>query len=187
MRKMHKIHSSAVIARSGATKQSSSGRGAAGLLRFARNDGGWAAALGALTLLLAGCGERKPDGISVSKAWVRLPAVKGGAGAAYFTIEGGAEGTRLTGVSSPLAVRIELHESMEHGGMSAMRALKAVEFDYRRRIEFAPGGKHAMLFGIGKAVKPGTSIPLTFAFDTAPPVTIDAEVRDAAGESHGGH
>jgi copper(I)-binding protein len=156
------------------------------LLRFARNDGG-KAAVAALALLLAGCGQHKPDGIAVSKAWVRLPAVKGEAGAAYFTIVGGPEGTRLTGISSPMASRIELHESMEHGGMSAMRALKAVDFDYRRRIEFAPGGKHAMLFGINNAVKPGASIPLTFAFDTAPPVTIDAEVRDAAGESHSGH
>jgi copper(I)-binding protein len=154
MRKMHKIHSAAVI--------------------------------GTLLLLLAGCGERKPDGIAVSKAWVRLPAVKGEAGAAYFTIEGGAEGTRLTGVSSPMASRVELHESMERGGMSAMRPLKTVDFDYRRRIDFAPGGKHAMLFGINSAVKPGAAIPLTFAFDTAPPVTIDAEVRDAAGESHAG-
>ncbi len=137
----------------------------------------------ALALLLAGCGERRPDGIAISKAWVRLPAVKGEAGAAYFTIEGGAEGTKLTGVSSPMASRIELHESMEHGGMSAMRALRTVEFDYRRRIDFAPGGKHAMLFGISKAVKPGASIPLTFAFDTAPPVTVDVEVRDAAGDA----
>jgi copper(I)-binding protein len=135
-----------------------------------------------VVLLLAACGEHRPDGISVSNAWVRLPAVKGEAGAAYFTIEGGAEGTRLTGVSSPMASRIELHESMEKGGMSAMRALKAVEFDYRRRIDFAPGGKHAMLFGINKSVKPGASIPLTFAFDTAAPVTVDAEVRDAAGD-----
>ncbi|MEA3034537.1 MAG: periplasmic copper chaperone [Sphingomonadales bacterium] len=143
-----------------------------------------AAVFGALFLLLAGCGERRPDGIAVSKAWVRLPAVKGEAGAGYFTIEGGAEGTRLTGVSSPMASRVELHESMEQGGMSAMRPLKNVEFDYRRRIDFAPGGKHAMLFGINSAVKPGAVIPLTFAFDTAPPVTVDAEVRDAAGESH---
>jgi copper(I)-binding protein len=181
MGKMQKIHSRPVIA-SGA-KQSGGGASQAGLLRryAPRNDGKWAA-LAALALLLAGCGERKPDGIAVSKAWVRLPAVKGEAGAAYFTIEGGAEGTRLTGISSPMASRIELHESMEHGGMSAMRALKAVEFDYRRRIQFAPGGKHAMLFGINKAVKPGASIPLTFAFDTAPPVTVDAEVRDAAGD-----
>jgi copper(I)-binding protein len=145
------------------------------------------AALAALALLVAGCGKGRPDGIAVSKSWVRLPALKGEAGAAYFTIQGGAEGTKLTGISSPMASRIELHESMEHGGMSAMRALRTVEFDYRRRIDFAPGGKHAMLFGINKAVKPGGSIPLTFAFDTAPPVTVDAEVRDAAGDRHPGH
>jgi|SRR3954462_8859599 len=145
------------------------------------------AAAAALALLLGGCGERKPDGISVRDAWVRMPAAKGLPGAAYFKVEGGAEGTQLTGVSSPLASRVELHESMAHGGMSAMKALRQVEFDYQGKIAFEPGGRHAMLFGLNPSVKPGTRLPLTLAFNAAPPVTVEAEVRDAAGESHAGH
>jgi copper(I)-binding protein len=143
-------------------------------------------AAAAVALLLGGCGERKPDGISVQGAWVRMPAAKGLPGAAYFRIEGGAEGTQLTGVSSPLAARVELHESMAHGAMTAMKPLRQVEFDYRGRIEFEPGGRHAMLFGLNPSVKPGRKLPLTLAFNAAPPVTVEAEVRDAAGESHAG-
>jgi copper(I)-binding protein len=145
------------------------------------------AAAAALALLASACGGRREDGISVTEAWVRMPAVKGQPGAAYFNIEGGAEGAQLLGISSPLASRIELHESMEQGGMSNMKRLKQVDFDYKGKLAFQPGGKHAMVFGLEPQVKPGTKLPLTFAFNAAPPVTIDAEVRDAAGESHAGH
>ncbi|HEY0412824.1 MAG TPA: copper chaperone PCu(A)C [Allosphingosinicella sp.] len=144
------------------------------------------AAIAALALLAAGC-ARKPDGIRVLDAWIRLPAVKGEAGAAYFRIEGGAEGTKLAGVSSPMVRRIALHESMAKGGMARMKPLKDVAFSYDGKILFEPGGKHAMLFGLAPGVKEGASLPLTFAFDAAPPVTVEAEVRGPGGESHAGH
>jgi copper(I)-binding protein len=153
---------------------------------------GLTAALAA-TLLLAGCGgsaPKKDRAIAVEKPWVRLPAVAGEAGAAYFRLTGGAEGTTLVGISSPLVRRIELHESMTGGNMASMKKLDDVDFAYDGTIEFKPGGRHAMLFGIAPAVKPGTPLPLTFAFDNAPPITVTAEVKSVAGDSgaeHAGH
>ena len=152
-----------------------------------------AAAALAAALLVAGCGgsgAKKDQAIAVEQPWVRLPAVAGEPGAAYFRLTAGAEGTKLVGVSSPLVRRIELHESMTGGGMASMKKLKEVDFAYDGTIDFKAGGKHAMLFGINGAVKPGTTLPLTFAFDTAPPVTVNAEVRSAGGEAaaeHAGH
>jgi copper(I)-binding protein len=145
-----------------------------------------AAAALAASLALAGCSGRaaKKDGsVAVEQPWVRLPAVAGDPGAAYFRLTGGAEGTKLVSVSSPLVQRIELHESMTAGGTASMKKLKDVDFAYDGTIEFKPGGRHAMLFGINANVKPGTTLPLTFAFDVAPPVTVSAEVRSAAGEA----
>jgi copper(I)-binding protein len=159
MKKMHKIHSFAVAAAAGA-------------------------------LLLTGCGggpAKKDRMISVERPWVRLPAVAGESGAAYFRLTGGAEGTSLVGVSSPLVKKIELHESMTGGGMASMKKLDSVDFAYDGTIEFKPGGKHAMIFGLPGSVKPGATLPLTFAFDTAPPVTVTAEVRSAAGDAHAEH
>jgi copper(I)-binding protein len=144
-------------------------------------------ALAASLALLAGGCQRKSDGIRVEDAWVRLSPVKGEPSAAYFRIEGGAEGTKLLGLSSPMVRRVELHESMTKGGMSRMKPLKDVDFDYQGRIRFEPGGKHAMLFGLNKAVTEGSTLALTFAFNAAPPVTVDAEVRGPSGESHTGH
>ena len=152
-----------------------------------------AAAAAGAALLLSGCGggpARKDRAIAVERPWVRLPAIAGEPGAAYFKLTGGAEGTSLVSVSSPLVKRIELHESMTGGGMASMKKLGDVDFAYDGTIEFKPGGRHAMLFGVASPVKAGGTLPLTFAFDSAPPVTVSAEVRSAAGEpgeEHAGH
>lgn len=140
----------------------------------------------AAAALLAGCGPgaaKKDRSIAVEHPWVRMPAVAGEAGAAYFRLNGGAEGTKLVSVSSPLIRRIELHESMTAGGASSMKKLDDVDFAYDGTIDFKPAGRHAMLFGIAANVKPGGTVPLTFAFDTAPPITVNAEVRSPAGEA----
>jgi copper(I)-binding protein len=63
-----------------------------------------------------------------------------------------------------------------------MERIREVEFPSRGKLVFEPGGRHAMLFGIDKSVKPGGTVPLTFAFNTAPPVTVEAEVRSLAGK-----
>ena len=144
------------------------------------------AALAAALVLLGGCQgkQREPK---VENAWVRMPAAKGQPGAAYFRLEGNIEGTRLTSITSPLVRRIELHESVEKNGVTRMEKRKEVDFPSRGALEFEPGGRHAMLFGIHKSVKPGGTVSLTFSFNTAAPVTVDAEVRDASGEAHKGH
>ena len=138
---------------------------------------------------LAGCDRPPPDGtVRVSKAWVRLPAAKSRPGGAYFRLEAGSEGTRLLGVSSPAVRWIELHETEMKGSVAKMKRRKDVEFPSRGELVFEPGGRHAMLFGINPKVKAGDHIPLTFSFNVAPPVTVDAEVRGPADEDgHEGH
>jgi periplasmic copper chaperone A len=141
------------------------------------------------TLLLAGCHRPPPDGtVRVSDAWVRLPAAKRLPGAAYFRMEAGSEGTRLVGVSSPAARWIELHETETGSGMARMKHRKDVEFPSRGELVFEPGGRHAMLFGLSPGLKPGDRVPLTFSFNVAPPITVEAEVRGPADEApHEGH
>jgi copper(I)-binding protein len=142
----------------------------------------------ALCLLAGGCDRPPPHGsVRVGEATVRLPAVEGQPGSAYFALEAGSEGTRLLSVSSPLVRRIELHESKMEGSVSRMKRQKDVEFPPHGKLVFEPGGRHAMLFGINSAVKAGTKLPLTFAFNVAPPVTVDAEVRALGEEGHDGH
>ena len=132
---------------------------------------------------LTGCDRPPPDGtVRVSDVWVRLPAAKNRPGGAYFRMEAGSEGTRLLGVSSPGVRWIELHETSMAGDKAKMKQRKEIEFPSRGELVFEPGGRHAMLFGINARVKPGDRIPLTFSFNVAPPVTVEAEVRGPADE-----
>ncbi len=136
-----------------------------------------------LLLLLAGCdAQPQSQRVSVEEAWVQLPAVGGRPGAAYFTLRTDHAPARLVGVASPLVDRIELHDSIMEGGVMRMRPLQDRSFT-GKSLEFAPGGKHAMLFGIDPGVKAGDRIPLTFSFEPAPAVTVEAEVRAFGGDA----
>jgi copper(I)-binding protein len=141
-----------------------------------------------LGLALLGACNRAPEEprVTVQQVAVTLPAVPGRPGAAYFTLRTNTDPTNLIGVMSPLVQRIELHDSGSKGGVSSMKPLEETVFPGRGVLAFKPGGKHAMLFGIDPSVKAGGKIPLTFTFDPAPAVTIEAEVR-GPGDVHDGH
>lgn len=148
-------------------------------------------------LALAGCGEKaappQPDHITIADAVIRLPAADGRPAAGYFTLRGGKEPDRLVSISSPSATTIELHESRMSGGVMSMRALTGVDVPARGTVRFAPGGNHAMLFGIDPAVRPGMPIKLSFSFQEGKAVEIEATTIGAgaampeAAAEHEGH
>lgn len=115
-----------------------------------------------------------------------LPAVAGRPGAAYFELRANRTPTNLVSVTSPLVRNIELHETRTRGGKTRMEPIDDTSFPGNGVMEFKPGGKHAMLTGIDKSVKAGGRIPITFTFDPAPAVTVEAEVR-GPGDAHGSH
>lgn len=121
---------------------------------------------------------------TVENARVVLPPIPDRPGAAYFMLTA-TKAAHLTGISSPEVGRIELHESMSHGTMSMMRPLANVAVTPGTPLAFAPGGKHAMLYDIAPNVRASGTMRLTFTFDSLPPVTMDAEVRDAGAGNVG--
>ena len=143
-------------------------------------------ALAGLALLSCEATREEPQ-VKVEAAWVQLPVIPGRPGAAYFTLTSNNDPTKLVSVSSPRIERIELHGTQMEGGMARMRPLRdELVFPDDLKLVFAPGGKHAMLFGIDPALKAGDKVSLAFNLEPVPPVTVEAEVR-AFGEGHGGH
>ncbi len=131
----------------------------------------------ATALLLAGCGQPAEPG--ASKAWVRLPAVAGRPGAAYFTIRGGAQADTLLAVSTPAALRAELHETLDKGVVKSMQPTRDLPVPANGALEFVPGGRHVMLFDLGPGVKPGTRVPLALAFASGKKLEVQAQVVGA--------
>ena len=126
-------------------------------------------------LLLAAC-HRAASEPKVTHAWVRLPAVAGQPAAGYFTIHGGRSDARLVRMESALAAKAEMHQSMAGmAGMATMVPLDHVDVPAGGRVEFKPGGNHAMLIGLDPVVKVGTAVPLRFGF--ADGTTAEAEAK----------
>jgi periplasmic copper chaperone A len=139
---------------------------------------------------LAAC-SREPEAprVAVTDAVVTVPAVPGGMGAAYFTIESNREGARLVSITSPSIRSIELHETREEGGRTRMAPLPAdgASFGPGAPLQFEPGGKHAMLMGVDPSVRVGGKVTLTFRVEPmTDPITVEAAVR-GPGQAHGGH
>jgi periplasmic copper chaperone A len=129
--------------------------------------------------LLAGC-HATPAEPQVDGAWVRLPAVAGNPGAAYFTLHGGKAADTLVSVAASGAGRAELHESMGGGGkMASMAPIHDVALAPSGELTFAPGGRHVMLFDLQPQVKPGTAITLSVTLGSGKRLDTQAKVVGA--------
>lgn len=144
-------------------------------------------ATAAILLALTACKPAAPAGEpAVENLWVRLPAAPGRPGAAYFTLRGGSDPAVLTGVSSPRSAKAELHESRMEGGVMRMRPLETIDIPAGGEVQFEPGGRHVMLFGIDPALQPGDRMEITFQLDPRREIVAQAEVRGPGG-GHDAH
>lgn len=136
---------------------------------------------GALAVL-AGCAQ--PKELSVDGAWVRLGAVKDRPAAAYFTVHGGPTDATLINVTTDVAIRAEMHESMSQGTMASMKPIRSVAIPAKTDVAFAPGGRHVMLYDMNPGIVPGDRrITLTFSFANGTRILQDATVVGAGAST----
>jgi copper(I)-binding protein len=136
---------------------------------------------GFTALCLTACA--KEEKLGVTDAWVRYAPVRQNPSAAYFTVHGGPQDVSLIGVSTEVAIRSEMHESMSGpGGMAGMQPITSVQVPAHSEVKFAPGGKHVMLWSINPGIKPPKRITLTFSFSNGERLQADAPLI-GAGEA----
>ncbi len=137
-----------------------------------------------ITLLaLTACQPAPPKAQNVEKATVRLSAIPTNPAAAYFTLNGGPVADRLMSVTSPLAIRAEMHDMSMKGGMMSMAAIDGgLELPTGGAISFAPSGKHVMLFDVSPKVFAGGKMPLHFTFASGATLDAQADVKAAGQE-----
>jgi periplasmic copper chaperone A len=116
------------------------------------------------------------NGIEVEKAWSRA-AMQGRVGVVYLTITDHGAADRLTGVSSPVAEKAELHESLSEGGVAKMRPVTSLPVEQAKPVVLAPGGYHIMLMGLKQPLKQGDVFPITLSFANAGQVTAQVTVE----------
>ncbi len=134
-----------------------------------------------LAAAMAACGGSSggtTGGITVSGAWVRPPVVANQPGAAYLVIQNNGAADKLVSVTSDVAQTIELHQSMESGGMMQMSPLPNIEVPANGKVELQPGGFHMMLMGLTRPLTVGDKVQLTLNFEKAGKIPVTAEVKD---------
>jgi copper(I)-binding protein len=131
--------------------------------------------------------------ISLENAWARrAPAMApgapgghgamaggdGGNGAVYVTIVNrGTSADALVSATTDAAKTVELHETVQEGGVMKMRPLRRFEVPGGGRLEMKPGGHHIMLMGLTRDLKPGDTVSVTLTFDQGGRMTLAAPVR----------
>lgn len=131
---------------------------------------------GMMLALLAGC--QPPAQLLVEKAYVQLSPVKDSPSVLYFTVRGGPADTALLSITSPSILRLEMHETVEENGMSMMRPIKSVPVPTRGKVEFAPGGKHVMVWGIDNRARKLGEAEFVFTFSTGEKIIADAVITE---------
>lgn len=136
----------------------------------------------AALLALGACGGAEPPPAAPAAPTVHLPAVPGRPAAGYFALRIDGNRGALIAVTSPQAGRIEMHETMASGTMTAMRPTQRIPVRDGELLVFAPGGRHLMLFDLTPGVRAGGRINLILHFERGDPVTLSATMVPAGGD-----
>jgi copper(I)-binding protein len=124
--------------------------------------------------LLAGA----EDSLRVSDAWLRALPPGQANSAAYMTLENiGERVLTIKGVTTPLAQRVEIHESRQQDGMWSMQAEESLTLDPGQTSVLAPGARHLMLFGLKRAPREGERVAFELNLQGGQLVRVSAEVR----------
>lgn len=130
--------------------------------------------------------------IEVRDAWIRT-TVQGQKGTGAFMKLTAKEGTRLVGVSSPVAGVAEVHEMKMEGDIMRMRAIPGLDLPAGKTVELKPGGYHLMLMDLKAALPKDTTVPVTLVFKDARGVESKLDIKVPVGtaapggaSSHGG-
>jgi copper(I)-binding protein len=115
--------------------------------------------------------------IHVADAKAR-PTAPGGTGVVYMIVMNhGTIDDDLTGLSTPIADKAEMHRTVTENGVSRMDAVADLPVKANDAATFGPGGLHVMLMGLKQPLKLGDSFPLTLNFAKAGVVTVTVSVQ----------
>lgn len=105
------------------------------------------------------------------------------AAAAYFAVTNtGDSADALIGVEADFP-RVELHESIEDGGVMKMRPVDRLDLAPGATVTLAPGGLHVMIMGLKAPFGAGDEVPLTLVFENAGPRSITLPVREIGAKA----
>jgi len=126
-------------------------------------------------VLTASLASAQPAAVKVDGAWARA-TVQGQQGTGAFMNITAAQGTRLVGVSSPVAGVAEVHEMRMDGDVMKMRAIPGLELPAGKTVQLKPGSYHLMLMDLKQPLLKDSTVPVTLRFKNAAGVDSQLEL-----------
>ncbi|MEX1034954.1 MAG: copper chaperone PCu(A)C [Sneathiella sp.] len=120
------------------------------------------------------------NGMAVTEAWARERPANAMMGGAFLTLKNSeGETDRLVAASSPVADKVEIHNSVMKEGVMSMMHMEELVIEPGETVMLKPGGFHIMLMGLKKPLTKGSEFPLTLTFARAGAITVPVHVKDA--------
>ena len=93
----------------------------------------------------------------------------------------------ITGASSDIAGRAEIHETVERDGMLRMAPLPRLELAPGAQAMLEPGGRHLMLMDLASMPGEGDTVQVCLQLAAGGERCADAEVKRGNGGGHHHH
>jgi hypothetical protein len=127
------------------------------------------------------------DEVGISDAWIRALPPTQPITAAYLTISNpGSLPVTVTGASTDIAGRVEIHTTREVDGLMRMEQLQQLDLPPASEVILSPGGTHLMLLDLKRMPAAGEAVSLCLQLSSAGPVCTEAIARKSA-DTGGGH
>lgn len=122
--------------------------------------------------------------IQIDNAWVRELIPGQSMTAAYFNVKNvSAEEQIIVGVSSDIAEKAEIHESVNVDGRVMMEELSRLSLAPGQEWKFEPGGLHIMLMGVKEGVPLPNKSKFVFTMATGEQIVREFNLRSANAAS----
>lgn len=132
----------------------------------------------------------KSGDIEIVHPWARATHASATVAAGYIdVVNSGRSGDLLTGITTPLAERTEIHRSRIEGEVARMRSVESLPLEPGTTLDFEAEGLHFMFIGIQRPLQAGDRFPATLFFERAGPVNVEFVVQTSANPAndHAGH
>jgi copper(I)-binding protein len=142
-----------------------------------------------VTLLLAAAALPAGAEVALSDAWLRAMPPAQSMTAGYLTLRNeGPQDRVVTGASSDVSPRVEIHTTVTRDGMQRMEAVSRIPLAAGDSLSLTPGGYHLMLRDMPRMPAVGESVTLCIEFAEGEAVCAQADVRrDAPDTDHSHH
>src|SRR5260370_28733473 len=121
---------------------------------------GAALLLAALATGPAAFAQASPS-VAVGDAWSRATSASARTGGVFLSLRATGAADRVTGASTPVAERAELHETVNDKGGMKMLPVTALAGEPGQPVALEPGSLHIMLLGLKQPLRRGGTLSLS--------------------------